>query len=469
MIKIKNSPFGYSILLLILLFVSCKPKEIFNRPDTANEIIYRTDLLPKDSANLANKSWKEIFTDPLLQGYIQKALDYNLDIRIAQQNIVAAESYLLQQKQTILPNLNIGPNFTFQTQSLNTQFGKLFGERTYIKQFDVTASLLWEYNLAGRIPSQTRAQQAAYLNTLAVHQSIKTDLVSAIASGYYQLLAFDEQKRILQNTIAVRNKNVEISKALKQAGILTEVAVQQSLALSINAEALQITLDNQITLLENALSILLGENPQGIKRSSLAQQNLPEEFKIGFPAQLLANRPDVMASELDMIQAFELKNAAKASFYPSLRISANTGLQSIELDKLFSVNSIFGNVVSGLVQPILNKRQIKTQYEITLVNQEKAYLNFKKTLLNASRQVSDAMSTYNNQKQFISLKNKELEAYKKAVTYSEELVKHGMANYLEVLNASVNALNAELNIVNAEYTQMKALVDVYKALGGGWK
>ena len=183
----------------------------------------------------------------------------------------------------------------------------------------------------------------------------------------------------------------------------------------------------------------------------------------------MANRPDVKQAEFNLINAFELTNAAKAQFYPSLRITGSTGVQSVDIDKLFSANSVFANVLVGLAQPILNKRQIRTNYEVNLANQERAYLNFRKTILNAGNEVSDALKMYNAQDQFIAFKKKELSAYDKSVEFSQELVNYGMANYLEVLNANVNKLNAEINIANAQYTKLQAGVELYRALGGGWR
>src|SRR5690606_34893056 len=139
-----------------------------------------------------------------------------------------------------------------------------------------------------------------------------------------------------------------------------------------------------------------------------------------------------------------------------------------DLDQLFSVNSLFANVVAGLAQPILNKRQIRTQYEVSLANKEIAYLNFRRSVLTAGKEVSDALKIYQAQDSFINLKRQELDAYKKSVGYSQELVNYGLANYLEVLNASVNQLNAELNISNAEYSKLDAGIELYRALGGGW-
>ncbi|WP_288374249.1 efflux transporter outer membrane subunit [uncultured Chryseobacterium sp.] len=449
---------------------SCMARKEYERPkNVVDEKLFRTDMLPSDSASIANISWKEIFTDPILQKHISKALENNLDIRIALESINSAEAYLKQSKAAYQPTLSIGPNYTFQTQSINTQFGQIIGERRYVNQFDITATIGWEADIWGKLRAQEKAQLATYLGTVAAHKAVKSSLVSSIASAYYQLLTFDAQKRIISETIAVREKNLEATKALKTAGTVTEVAVQQSEALVFNAKSLLIDMDTQIQLLENTMSLLMGEPSHSIERSTLEGQNLPIDLKLGYPSQLLANRPDVMRAEYNLMNAFELTNSAKAQFYPTLKLTGSGGLQSVDIDHLFSVNSLFANVVAGLAQPILNKRQIKTNYDVSLANQETAYLNFRKTVLTAGKEVSDAIRVFSVQDSFIELKQKELDAYKKSVDYSQELVNYGMANYLEVLNASVNSLNAELNISNARYSKMKAAVELYQALGGGWK
>ena len=458
------------IFFVSFLVVSCHTRQNYQRAnDVVDEKLFRTDALPKDSLSMANLSWKEIFTDAVLQKHIAKALENNLDIRIALQNIASAEAYLKQSKAAYQPTISVGPDYSFNTSSLNTQFGQIVGERRYINQFDITANLGWELDLWGKLKGQEKAQYAAYLSSVAAHQNVKSNLVASIATAYYQLLAFDEQKKIFSNTIEIRKKNLETTKALKDAGIVSEVAVQQSEALVYNAEASLVTLDVQIQMLENTISLLMGEPSHEIERTSLSTQNFALNTDVGYPSALLANRPDVKQAEFNLINAFELTNAAKAQFYPSLRITGSTGVQSVDIDKLFSGNSVFANVLVGLAQPILNKRQIRTNYEVSLANQEKAYLNFRKTILNAGNEVSDALKMYNAQDQFIAFKKKELSAYDKSVEFSQELVNYGMANYLEVLNANVNKLNAEINIANAQYSKLQAGVELYRALGGGWR
>ena len=458
------------IFFVSFLVVSCHTRQNYQRAnDVVDEKLFRTDALPKDSLSMANLSWKEIFTDAVLQKHIAKALENNLDIRIALQNIASAEAYLKQSKAAYQPTISVGPDYSFNTSSLNTQFGQIVGERRYINQFDITANLGWELDLWGKLKGQEKAQYAAYLSSVAAHQNVKSNLVASIATAYYQLLTFDEQKKIFSNTIEIRKKNLETTKALKDAGIVSEVAVQQSEALVYNAEASLVTLDVQIQLLENTISLLMGEPSHEIERTSLSTQNFALNTDVGYPSALLANRPDVKQAEFNLINAFELTNAAKAQFYPSLRITGSTGVQSVDIDKLFSANSVFANILVGLAQPILNKRQIRTNYEVSLANQERAYLNFRKTILNAGNEVSDALKMYNAQDQFIAFKKKELSAYDKSVEFSQELVNYGMANYLEVLNANVNKLNAEINIANAQYTKLQAGVELYRALGGGWR
>ncbi|KIA90241.1 efflux transporter outer membrane subunit [Kaistella jeonii] len=459
-----------SVLFSAFLLSSCMTREKYERPkEVVNENLFRTDLLPKDSTSMATVSWKEIFTDPVLQKHIDKALANNLDVRVALQNISAADSYLKQSKAAYFPTLSAGPNYTFQTQSLNTQSGQLLNQRKYGNQFDITANVGWEADIWGKLKSQQKAEFANYLGTVSAHQAVKSDLVAAVASAYYQLLTFDDQKRIINETISLRNKNLETTKALKDAGTVTEVAVQQSAALVFNAESLIINIDVQISQLENTMSLLMAEPSHAIERTTIDAQKMPVSLALGYPANLLENRPDVKAAEYRLINAFEMTNFAKSQFYPSLRLTGSAGIVSGDIDQLFSASSLFANVVTGLAQPILNKRQIRTQYEVSLANKEIAYLNFRRAVLTAGKEVSDALKIYQSQDGFINLKQKEMIAYKNSVNYSQELVNYGMANYLEVLNASVNQLNAELNISNAEYSKLDAGIELYRALGGGWR
>jgi len=460
------------IILLVSIFAlqSCFVAKDYQRPnDIVNEQYFRTDNIQQDSLSIANLSWKDVFTDQKLSQYIDQALVNNLDVRIALQNIEVANAYLKQGKAAYFPTLNANASYSYSTPSLNSMSGQAMTERDYFDQYDLSASLSWEADIWGKIRSSKRAASATYLQTIAAHQAIKSNLVAGLASTYYQLLAMDEQKRLVLETIANREQSLETIIALKDAGSVTEVAVKQTEAQLISAKSMLLDIENNIKLLENTFSILLGETPQNIERSTLSEQEINVDLNIGVPIQLLSNRPDVMAAEYALINSFELTNAARSSFYPSLRLTANGGLQSLDFDDFFNTNSLFASIVGSLTQPIFNGRQIRTQYEVSKAQQEAALLNYKQSILLASKDVSDALYTYNTNEQKAILKQQEYEAYQEATLYSEELLNYGMANYLEVLTARENALNAQLNVINSNFGKLNAIVQLYKAVGGGWR
>ncbi|MFW2377913.1 MAG: efflux transporter outer membrane subunit [Cellulophaga baltica] len=454
--------------VVLVTLQGCFVAKDYKRPELAEtEALYRTDNLPTDSVSMADVSWKTMFTDPYLSEYIEEGLENNMDVRIALQQMIAAQAYAKQGKAGYFPTLSVGANYTRQEFSENSQFGSLFtgGLDTY----DVTADLSWEADIWGKIRSNRRASQADYLQNVAGHQAVKTQLISSIANTYYNLLALDAQLEVTKETIATRESGVATIKALKDAGQVTQVAVDQNVAQYNSARALQVDIEAAIFKAENTLSILLGKTPQKFERSSLDTQSMDQEMKLGVPTTLLRNRPDVMAAEYALIKDFELTNVANSSFYPSLTLTASGGLQSLELDKLFNANSLFATIVGGLTQPLLNQRKLKTQKEVALANQESSLLNFKKTLLVAGSEVSNALYTYEAETKKFEFRKNEVEALRTAEANSEELLKNGYANYLDLLSARQSALSAELNIIDSKLQQLVAIVDLYEALGGGWK
>jgi len=451
-----------------LLFASCFSAKEYVRPeeDVITAQYYRTDNLPQDSLTMATVSWKELFTDPMLQGYIEQGLEKNIDIRVAIQQILISEAFLKQGKAGYLPSLNGTAQYTRSELSENSQFG---GQFSTLNQYQLSGGLSWEADIWGKIRSNKRAREATYLQSVAAHKAVKSRLIATIASSYYQLVAIDEQIRITKETIDTRVNGLETTKALKEAGNVTEVAVKQTEAQLYFAQGILIDLENEARLLENNLSILLGSDARSFTRNSLETQQITTELKTGVPTQLLANRPDVIAAEYNLKNAFELTNVARSNFYPSLTVSATGGLQSLDFEELFSTSSLFANIVGGLTQPIFNKRQIRTQYEVAQAQQEQAKLDFKLTVLTAGKEVSDALYSYDSATEKIIVKQKEFEAYELATGYSEELLDNGLVNYLEVLRSRENALNSSLDVITAKNNQLQAIVDLYEALGGGWQ
>jgi len=463
----KNFSKGALVLMLALTLQSCFVAKNYTRPELEEtEHLYRTDNLPQDSVSLADVSWKDMFKDQYLAQYIEEGLQNNLDIRVAIQQIVAAEAYMKQGKAGYLPTLSGTAQVTHQELSSNSQFGGFFSS---IDQYELSGSLSWEADIWGKIRSNKRAGEATYLQTVAAHKAVKTELISAIASTYYQLLALDEQLEITEKTIATRDSSVYTIKALKDAGNVTQVAVDQYIAQYNSAKALKVDLEAAIFRAENTLNLLLGRPAKHIERSKLTEQQLDADITLGVPATLLRNRPDVIASEYNLINAFELTNVAKSNFYPSLTLTASGGFQSLELDELFNANSLFATVIGGLTQPIFNQRKLKTQHEVAKAQQEQALLNFKKTLLTAGNEVSNALYDYNAETEKFEYRKNEVEALRQAEANSEELLQNGLANYLDLLTARESALNAELNVIDNKLQQLLSVVNLYEALGGGWK
>ncbi len=449
---------------------SCFVAKDYQRPaDVKTEAKFRTDVVAQDNQSFAMLSWQEFFSDPTLKGHIQKGLDNNLDIRSALQNIAASEAYMKQGKSGYLPTLTVGPTYSYSSSSENTPMAAFTGGRQSQSQYELSGNLSWEADIWGKIRSGYRGATANYLQTVEAHKAVKTSIISAIATTYYQLIALDEQYRTAKETVDYRTQSLETIKALKDAGNVTQVAVNQTEAQLVNAKSLMVDIQSDIKVNENVLSVLLGENPRDINRGNLDQQRVTTNLAIGVPAQLLENRPDVKAAEYQLIASFENVNVANSNFYPALTLTATGGIQGTDFDKLFDAKSLFANVIGRLAQPILNKRAIRTQKEVALAQQEQSLLGYKLSLLNASKEVSDALYRYQAANDKISLKEQEYKLYADAAIYSEELLNYGMANYLEVLTARENSLNAQMNLINTKFEKLNAMVELYRSVGGGWQ
>lgn len=452
-------------LLVLVLFVaqSCFVAKKYEKPKVNTDKLYRTQKIT-DSISLATVTWDKIFTDKKLQNYIKEAVQNNLDMKIAMQNIATAEANMKQAKTGYLPSLNATSTLTHQQFSKNSQFGRLFSS---LDQYELSAKLSWEADVWGKIKSTKRAALAKYLESNVAKQAIQTELVASVASVYYQLLAIDEQIKVVTLSLENRNTSVEVIQALKKSGIVNGIAVQQTEAQKYATEIVLKDLKYNVIILENSFNRLLGKNADVVDRGLFENQKIDVSIKAGLPAFLLSKRPDVVAAELNFRNAFELTNVAKSYFYPSLTINATGGFQSLVLKDWFNTKSLFATLIGGLTQPVFNQRQNKTRLEIAKSNQEKAYLQFEKSLLIAGNEVSNALTNYENETEKLAIRKKQVETLKNAANNSDELLQYGMVNYLEVLIAKDNALNTEINYIDNKFKQLNAVITLYKALGGG--
>ncbi len=460
-------PTALLLSLVALVVQSCLTAREYTRPEVETPAAFRADSLSADSVSIATLPWTDLFGDEHLQGHIRHGLENNLDIQIALQNIQIAEQYLKQGKAGYYPTLSATAGFTRTKNSPNSQFGSLFSEP--IEQFQLSGSLSWEADIWGKIRSTKRAAQATYLQSTAAHQAVKTWLIASLATTYYQLLALDKQESIAALTLQSRKNSLETIQALKAAGLVTEVAVKGAEAQVYSTEIILVDLRKNIRMLENSFCLLLGEAPHAIERGTLDSQELKPDLRTGVPSLLLANRPDVMQSEFALVNAFELTNVARARLYPTLSLGANGGFQSLEAATWLSTSSLFSQLLASLTQPLLDGRRLRTQVKVAEARQQQALLDFRKAMLTAGREVSDALYEFQAQSEIAEARRHELEALSQAEEFSEELLNYGLANYLEVLSARQNALNTELRLVDAQYGQLSALVELYRALGGGWQ
>lgn len=455
-----NSVFALGCLMIIL--GACNVAKTYKAPMDVSPNLYRNNS-NGDTTNLGFLSYKEVFTDTILQGLIGIGIEKNPNLQIAYTRIKQAEALYLQSGAALLPTLNSNAGIT--VSKLSEAQG--FGIRNSATQYQLGLSSSWEADVWGRLRSNRRANFANLLQTEEAARAVQTSLISAIANFYYTLLALDQQLVITQQTVYNWDTTVNTIRELKKAARVTEAAVVQSEALRYAAEVTIPDLRQQILETENALSILLGNDPAAIRRGNITEQQTLSVLQTGVPAQLLANRPDVQQAELQFRNNFELTNVARASFYPTLSITASSGLSAFNFANFLSAGGFGASIGAGLIQPIFNQRNNRTRLLVAEAQQQGAFLNFQNTLLNAGREVSNAVSLHQTALDKMLVRTHQLNSLQLSVEYSQELLRYGFANYTEVINARQSLLQAQLGGVNDRLQQLQATVNLYRALGGG--
>lgn len=460
-------------LITSIGFSSCQVVNKYKSPEYDSENLFR-DENPTDTTTIADISWREYFKDPLLQALIDEGLENNLDLQMAYTRIRQAEVNLSMAQAAYFPDVALvgqvnqtrlsGANPTTGTPKEKNILG--YHKETYTLGISAT----WEADIWGKLNRQSRASYAQFLNSQAYRDLIQTSLVANIATSYYSLMALDQQLRVTEETIKLLIESSETIEALKEAGMQNGAAVEQSKALAYGTEVNIPDLKNQIRQIENSISMMLGRKPGNILRSNITDQRLAPELEHGIPMQMLAKRPDVHQAELSFRSAFELTNAARASFYPSITLSTGLiGFSAASLTQFFRPENLFANIIGGLTQPLFARKQLIGQLNMRKSQEEEAYLNFKKSVLNAGQEVSDILYAYQASLSKNENRQKQVNSLNTAVYFTQELLKAGEANYLEVLSAEQNLLQAKLNQVNDKLQQLQASVNLYKALGGGTK
>jgi len=449
------------MLLAILSFGSCKVTENYKRPaGIADNKLFR-DGNASDTTNMANIPWKKMFNDTLLQGLIQEGIKNNPDLTIALTRIRQAQANLRQSKAAFFPTLDINAGFTK---------GKTAGTGIKSESYELYVSSGWEADIWGKLRSSKKAAVAVLLQSNAYKKAVQTQMISDIATDFYTLQAYDAQLQITLKTVENRKLDVITMKQLKESDVVTGAAVVQSEANRYSVEVTIPDLKQNIRVTENALSIILGREPGSIERDSLNTALAWTDLKTGVPMQLLSNRPDVMGAEYQLRYYYELTNAAKAYFYPSLTITAQAGFANGNLSQLFNPSSLFGNVVAGLIAPVFEHGLNKQRLEIAKAQQEEYLATFKKTILNAGQEVSNALYNYQTATDKMKIRELQISFLQKSVDFTKELLKYtANTNYTDVLTSEQSLLAARLSSVNDKVQQMQAVIALYRSLGGGWR
>jgi NodT family efflux transporter outer membrane factor (OMF) lipoprotein len=298
-----------------------------------------------------------------------------------------------------------------------------------------------------------------------------TNLVAEIANSYYELLALDNQLDIVKKNIEIQTNAFEIVKLQKEAARVNELAVRRFEAQVLNTKSLQYTIQQKITETENHINYLLGRFPQHVARTDNGFIDLvPPVIQAGIPSQLLANRPDIMKAEQELAAAKLDVKVARARFYPSVGISASVGYNAFNPTYFFkSPESILYSLAGDLAAPLINRNAIKATYYSANVKQIQAVYNYERTILNAYVEVMNQLAKINNMQQSYNLKTKQVEALTKSVDISNDLFKSARADYMEVLLTQRDALEAKFELIETQKQKMNATVNIYQALGGGWR
>ncbi len=432
-----------------------------------------------DTANAGTTDWRTYFNDPLLVQLIDTALARNLDLQMALQRVEMARAGARAARGAQLPTVGLNTTAAMRRFGLYTMDGAgnivteiVPGKLIPIDLPDLYIALqaTWEVDIWGRLRNQRKAAVSRMLASQEGAHRVMTNVVADVAVAYYELVALDNELAILRETVVRQEEALNVIERQKDAGRANELAVQQFEAQLLGTKALQKEIEQRIVATENLINLLLGRFPQPVPRNAAGLAGpLPADPAVGLPAQLLRNRPDSRAAELELMAArCELK-AARAAFLPNLNITAGYGYQAFDPTLLFeSPSSIAYHLVGGLFTPLLNRNALKARFREASAQQLAAVFAYQQRIITGHVEVMNELSNLGKLREAGDLRRQRNDVLQASVDVSRELYRNAKAGYIEVLLAQQNALSANLELVEMQKRQRFALVDLYKALGGGW-
>ena len=446
---------------LALTLSSCNIYKKYELP-TENSYVktYEESLqAQKDSTSLPYLKWEEVFTDPVLQGYIRTALENNKDLDNAVKNIDMAKAQLKGAKLSYLPAVGLNPNGG----------ASKYGENEMSKwSYTIPMSISWEIDLFGKILNRKRGARIAVDQMEDYWQAVRSQIICSVANCYYSLMMLNQQLDLTERTSVIWKDQVESMKLMKEAGRVNEAAVVQSTAQYWSIMGSIPDLKHSIHELQNTMSLLLHTYPQEWKVSENLDFTLPVNLQSGVPMTYLAARPDVRAAERGLAAAYYNTNSARSAFYPSLTISSNGGFTNLLGSIVTNPGKWFIQLAGSLAAPLFSRGQNIANLEVAKAKQAQAMNDFETSVLSASADVSDALAAYrfNNEKREYLMQ--QIDYLEKSVEYTQELLMlNTSTTYLEVLTAQSSLLSAQMSSLTCWHNKVNALISLYQAVGGG--
>jgi outer membrane protein, multidrug efflux system len=459
-----------TLCALTVFLAGCTVGPNYKRPNTDVPTAYR-GLTPEEVANtsapsLGEQKWWEVFQDERLQQLIRTALQQNYDERIAATHILEAQEQVVLAHANQLPNVNVsgaGTGLrnpaTGPIPSYSFNYGK------------ITANAAWDLDFWGKYRRATEAARANLLATDWAREEVNATLISNVAAGYFQLRELDLELEISQKALASRKESLELTKTLEEHGINSILDVRQAEQLVYTAGTEIADVQRRIGQQEDLLSVLLGNNPGPItpRGKELIDQPHAPTVPTGLPSALLERRPDIRQAEGLLAAANARIGVARAAYFPDIALTAQPGFLSSSLTGLFSGSAGLWNFTGTITQPIFEGGALHANVRLAQAQQQEAVLTYQQIIQGAFRDVSDALIAYQQNQEFRAQQELLADAAQDAAQLSGKRYEAGTTNYLEVLTNETNYLSAEIGLAQARLNELLALVQIYKALGGGWQ
>ena len=461
-----------AVTVLALTAAGCTVGPNYERPKLEPPAQHRSATPAPAPESVADLNWWQLFQDPALQALIRDGVANNLDLRIASARVVEARALAGIAKSFLYPEVGAGFG-TSQEQPSRVGDPKLTKEqvpdRTY-SNWALTGSLSWEIDLFGRLRRGREAAVAQYLATEEGRKAVMVTLVGDIASTYFYLRELDLSLEIARRTVKINDDTVVYYTRRLQGGVSNRLEVDQAKANRAVTAAAIPDIERQIVIAENALSVLLGRPPAAIARwKPIGENEIPPQVPAGLPAQLLERRPDVLQAEQLLVAANANIGVAKALFYPTISLTGSLGTVSSSLSNFMTGDSIVWSFGAGLFQPIFNGGRIKQNYEAAKARYDQALAQYQRSALNAYREVADSLITIQKLAERRVELESGVEALRDAVQLSRARYDTGLSSYLEVLIADQQLFSQELQLAQVRGSQLRAVTQLYRALGGGWQ